>query len=99
MSHLWCSLFCQQFEVVTPTAEKEDADKASFHSPVEGSPPEGGFKDAEERAVFENHLTQLHEQLVATMIENQSLRKHFWWFSAICMWVFKAYLAGVYSFH
>ncbi|XP_064633262.1 GRAM domain-containing protein 4-like isoform X2 [Lineus longissimus] len=32
-----------------------------------------GFKDREEKAVYEGQLTQLQEQLVAAMIENQNL--------------------------
>nr|KAG5711401.1 hypothetical protein BaRGS_025828 [Batillaria attramentaria] len=42
---------------------------------MESSSPDAGFKDADERSVFEHQLTQLQEQLVAVMIENQSLQR------------------------
>lgn len=72
-----------QFEVVPPVMsapERDESDKMSFHSaashsPMDSSSPHPKFKDADERAVFEHQLTQLQEQLVAVMIENQSLRK------------------------
>ena len=69
-----------QFEVMPAAIEKDESDRMSFHSaasqsPMESSSPGNKFKDSDERAVFELQLTQLQEQLVATMIENQSLRK------------------------
>ncbi|XP_076468693.1 GRAM domain-containing protein 4-like isoform X2 [Babylonia areolata] len=65
-----------EFEVVTPTAEKEETmEKMTWNSAMEGPTLEEGFKDGDEKAVYETQLTQLHEQLVATMIENQSLQQ------------------------
>ncbi|KAK7503524.1 hypothetical protein BaRGS_00005063 [Batillaria attramentaria] len=73
----------EEFEVVPPVGsapERDETDKMSFHSaasrsPMESSSPDAGFKDADERSVFEHQLTQLQEQLVAVMIENQSLQR------------------------
>ncbi|KAK6176139.1 hypothetical protein SNE40_014478 [Patella caerulea] len=47
---------------------------ASSLSPCFPSTPDGEFKDLQEKGIFEQQLTQLQEQLVAAMIENQSLR-------------------------
>ncbi|KAK7102250.1 GRAM domain-containing protein 4-like isoform X2 [Littorina saxatilis] len=78
-SHPLVSNANEEFEVVAAPKEKDDSDKASFHSasslsPGEGLPPEGKFKDIEEKAAYESQLTQLQEQLVATMIDNQHLQ-------------------------
>lgn len=70
------SPYAEEFEVVTPTAEKEDVEKMATMGTLEGSPPETGFKDSDEKSVYETQLTQLHEQLVTTMIENQGLQRH-----------------------
>ena len=71
------------------TAEKDESDRMSFHSaasqsPMEGMSPGNKFKDSDERGVFEVQLTQLQEQLVATMIDNQSLRE---WLAVECLFV------------
>ena len=82
--------FPLQFEVMPTTAEKDESDRMSFHSaasqsPMEGMSPGNKFKDSDERGVFEVQLTQLQEQLVATMIDNQSLRE---WLVVECLFVF-----------
>lgn len=74
---------CDEFEVVPPeiqVTERDESDKMSFHSAASHSPvdfpsPDAKFKDADEKGVFEHQLTQLQEQLVAVMIENQSLQR------------------------
>ncbi|XP_046572128.1 uncharacterized protein LOC124280276 [Haliotis rubra] len=68
----------ETFEVLHSDKEEDGMSfqSASSHSPQgsEASDIVAGFKDAEERAVFESQLTQLQEQLVAVMIENQTLQ-------------------------
>ncbi|KAL8611224.1 hypothetical protein ACOMHN_013655 [Nucella lapillus] len=66
----------EQFEVVMSALEKDEAEKMSVCSAMEGTPQDSSFRDGDEKNVYETQLTQLHEQLVATMIENQGLQRH-----------------------
>jgi hypothetical protein len=68
--------------VVAAQSDRDDSDHHSFHSAASQSPAEPTsdelrFRDVEEKAVYEHQLTQLQEQLVATMIENQNLSQFF----------------------
>ncbi|XP_048257748.1 GRAM domain-containing protein 4-like isoform X1 [Haliotis rufescens] len=68
----------ETFEVLHSDNEEDDMSfqSAGSHSPQgsEMSDIVAGFKDADERTVFEQQLNQLQEQLVAVMIENQTLQ-------------------------
>ena len=56
---------------------EHQANGASALSPAQAEPSvlDIKFRDMNEKAVFELQLTQLQEQLIAAMIENQNLRK------------------------
>ncbi len=54
----------------------QDADIELAHRPdMFGDGDQLSFKDLDERQVYEQQLTQLQEQLVASMIENQTISK------------------------